>query len=192
MNISFDEMGMEQVKISKDAFLDLHRNLQGDFDAVYTGIKNIKQKLQKYSDGKTLKGDEIVGWYGEICCRQLTGGQLVSDNLEYDVLTPEGYRISVKTRKGTGSGWNSTSAIPKIEIDDDAPTHLMFIHLSDDYSIKEIWLFDWEELHRNNRFVEHKVRGNRRSYIVRINSVNDKKYLIYSQRLNSQNILIIL
>ena len=168
------------MEINKNAFLDLHRSLQEDFDAVYTGIKNIKCKLQEYTDGKTLKGDEIVGWYGEICCRQLTGGKLVPDNLEYDVLTPEGYKISVKARKGIGSGWNSTSAIPKIEIDEEAPTHLMFIHLSDDYSIKEIWLFKWEELHRTGRFLEHIVRGNRRSFLVRINPATDRKYLIYT------------
>jgi len=109
----------------------------------------------------------------------LTGGKLVSDNLEYDVLTSSGDRISVKTRKGNGSGWNTTSAIPKIDMDDESPTHLMFIHLADNYSVKEIWLFSWEELHRNNRFIEHKVRGNRRSYLVRINKATDDKYLIY-------------
>ena len=164
---------------------DLYEDLHSDFEAVYIGIRNIKKKLYTYSAGKPLKGDEIVGWYGEICCSQITGGQLVPDKFEYDVITPEGDRISVKTRKGTGSGWNSTSAIPKIEIDEGAPTHLMFIHLLDDYSVKEIWLFKWEELRRTNRFIEHKVRGSRRSYIVRINPVNDKKYLIYESIINS-------
>jgi len=52
-----------------------------------------------------LKGGEIVAWLGEICCRQLLNGKLVPDDLEYDVLTPEGNRISVKTRKGENSGW---------------------------------------------------------------------------------------
>lgn len=171
------------MRINKDALSELHNEMHQDFDAVYNGIRNIKNKLRKNSDGKTLKGDEIVGWYGEVCCRQLMGGILVSDKLEYDVLTPDGYRISVKTRKGSNGGWNTTSAIPKIDIDKESPTHLMFIHLADDYRVKEIWLFEWKELHDTNRFLEHNVRGNRRSYIVRINRQTDRKYLIYGDDL---------
>jgi hypothetical protein len=169
------------MEIDKKSFLELQNDLETDFDAVYNGILAVKNKLLKYADGKTLKGDEIVGWYGEICCRQLTNGKLVPDNLEYDVITQEGYKISVKTRKGKNSGWKTTSAIPKIEIDDESPTHLMFIHLLEDYSIDKIWLLDWDELHRNQRFIEHKVRGSKRSYVVRINPEMDKKYLIYPE-----------
>lgn len=43
------------MKINKNAFLELHKELDKDFDAVYSGIRNIKNKLQKYSDGKKLK-----------------------------------------------------------------------------------------------------------------------------------------
>ncbi len=167
------------MKLNKKALLELDNSLKEDFITVQTGIKNIKEKLRSHSDGKTLKGDEIVGWYGEVCCRQITGGKLVPDNNEYDVVTPEGNKISVKTRKGYGSGWKTTSAIPKINIDEDSPTHLMFIHLAKDYSVKEIWLFEWDELLHNNRFIPHVVRGNRRAYIFRINPDIDHKNLIF-------------
>jgi hypothetical protein len=107
-------LGDEVMDINDKSFMTLEDDLSSDFKSVYTGIQNIKKKLKAYSDGKTLKGDEIVRWYGEICCRELTGGRLVPDKYEHDVETPEGHKISVKTRKGMGSGWNATSAIPKI------------------------------------------------------------------------------
>jgi hypothetical protein len=56
----------------------------------------------------------------------------------------------------------------------------MFIHLVEDYSLKEIWLFEWQELYQAGRFIEHKVRGSRRSFVVRINTNTDKKYLVYT------------
>lgn len=157
----------------------LIKDLKLDLEAIRKLFISIKDKLQKYADGKTLKGDEIVAWLGEIYCRLISNGKLVSDDLEYDVLSPTGERISVKTRKGENIGWSKTSAIPKIEMDDDSPTHLMFIHLYDNYSIKEIWLFPWEDLLQSGRFRAHNVRDNRRSYQVRINRSTDKKYLIY-------------
>lgn len=164
----------------KDSIEELQNELDADFIAVYTGIQSIKNKLINYSDQKNLKGDEIVGWYGEICCRQLTKGKLVSDNYEYDVVTPQGFKISVKTRKGNNNGWKTTSAIPKIEINEESPTHLMFIHLLEDYSVDKIWLFNWIDLIHDNRFLVHKVRRNKRSYVFRINPEKDQKKLIYS------------
>lgn len=158
---------------------ELMMDLQLDFEAIRLLFMTIRSKLQKYADGKTLKGDEIVAWLGEICCRQIVNGKLVPDDLEYDVLSSAGDRISVKTRKGENSGWYATSAIPKIDMDDDSPTHLMFIHLYDDYKIQEVWLFPWEDLLKSGRFMVHNVRGSRRSYQVRINRNTDRKYLIY-------------
>jgi hypothetical protein len=156
-------------------------NLQDDFEAIRDRIETIREKLQKYADAKNLKGDEIVAWLGEICCRISVDGKLMSDYFEYDVLSAKGDRISVKARKGENLGWNVTSAIPKISMDDDSPTHLMFIHLDEYYNIHEVWCFPWEELLKSDRFKIHNVRNTKRSYQVRINRKSDKKYLLYSQ-----------
>jgi len=139
----------------------------------------IKQELSGYADGKTLKGDEIVGWLGEIYGKLLLGGTLVSDDEEHDFEVGD-WRISVKTRKGFGSGWKRTSAIPKIE-GEDCPTHLMFVHLNNDYTIRSIWLFPWKCLLENGRFVEHVVRGEHRSYYFTINPERDRDYLIFGE-----------
>ena len=168
------------MEIYKDSIEELQNELDADFIAVYTGIQTIKNKLINYSDPKKLKGDEIVGGYGEICCRQLTKGKLASDNYEYDVVTPQGFKISVKTRKGNNSGWRTTSAIPNIEIDEESPTHLMFIHLLEDYSVDRIWLFKWTNLIYENRFLVHRVRGKMRSYVIKINPEKDQNNLIYT------------
>lgn len=51
----------EVMDINDKAFIALEDDLNSDFKAVYTGIQNIKKKLKAYSDGKTLKDNEIVG-----------------------------------------------------------------------------------------------------------------------------------
>ncbi len=94
----------------------------------------IREKVSAHADGKTLKGNELVGWLGEIYGKLLFNGTLVSDREEHDFVTNDGWRVSVKARKGWKSGWKQTRAIPKIE-GDECPTHLLFVHLNDDYSI---------------------------------------------------------
>ncbi|MCZ7355849.1 MAG: hypothetical protein O8C66_11800 [Candidatus Methanoperedens sp.] len=137
----------------------------------------IRQKLFPYADGKKLKGDEIVGWLGEVYCKLLLDGTLVSDENEHDFVTVNGERISVKTRKGKEKGWNRTSAIPKKDGDNN-PTHLMFVHLNDDYSIDRIWKFPWKDI--SGRFKEHKVRGSHRAFYFQvIPKSDDAKYLCY-------------
>ncbi len=127
---------------------------------------------------KNLKGDETVGWLGEIYAKMLYNGTIVDDMNEHDVETPTDMRISVKARKGYGTGWQNTSAIPKIE-GDGCPTHLMFIHLNYDYSIDRIWLYPWEEMFNNDRFKVHRVRGNDRSFKFKVSERQDEAYVIY-------------
>ena len=134
-------------------------------------------KLIQYSDSKHLKGDEIVGWLGEIYGKLLLNGKLVSDDFEHDFETADGKCISVKARRGSSSGWQKSSAIPKIT--GDCPTHLMFVHLKNDYTVDGIWLYPWEDLIRSGRFKKHMVRGNLRSYYFRVSPSKDKKYLLY-------------
>jgi hypothetical protein len=140
----------------------------------------IREKLITYSDGKNLKGNEIVGWLGEIYGKMLFNGQLVSDREEHDLVTPEKWRISVKARKGWGTNWKQTSAIPKIE-GEDCPTHLLFVHLNDDYSVDRMWLFIWKIILGNSRFTEHIVRGSHRSFIFKVDDQLDKEFLVYSK-----------
>lgn len=140
--------------------------------------KQIQDKLEGHSDGKVLKGNELVGWLGEIYTKIICNGYLVDDSNEHDVETDNDLKISVKTRKGKNSGWTRTSAIPKIE-GSECPTHLMFVHLNDQYSVSSMWLYPWQDLIKSGRFKKHMVRGNFRSYYMSVRPNNDGKYKIY-------------
>jgi hypothetical protein len=142
--------------------------------------QRIRERLSEHADGKNLKGNELVGWLGEIYGKILFDGRLVSDDKEHDFVAGDGRRISVKTRKGRAKGWKQTSAIPRID-GNDCPTHLLFVHLNDDYSIDRIWLLDWIELFKAGRFKPHEVRGKHRSYVFQINEKLDRASLVYGK-----------
>lgn len=156
----------------------LQAKCQPLFDLLADTQSKIRSTLSAFADGKTLKGDELVGWLGEIYGKLLLGGSLVHDREEHDFLTPDGKRVSVKTRKGTSVGWRTTSSIPKID-GEDCPTHLMFVHLQPDYSIDRVWLFSWLLLYSQGRFKEHIVRGARRSWVFRLDESRDEQHVIY-------------
>ena len=141
----------------------------------------IRTMLTQYADGKTLKGNELVGWLGEIYGKLLLNGTLVHDREEHDFICVDGSRVSVKARKGFGRGWRKTSAIPKFA-SETCPSHLLFVHLSDDYSIDRIWLFTWSALVKANRFKQHVVRGEHRSYIFTLDEMKDKANVIYGNQ----------
>jgi len=166
--------------MSREELEQLESELKRHFTAIKQTRISIRQKLSQYANGKKLKGDEIVGWLGEVYGKLLIGGTLVSDNLEHDFVADDGRRISVKARKGRAKGWNRTSAISKIE-GADCPTHLMFVSLNDDYFVDRIWLYPWKDLLKFDRFRKHIVRGSLRSFIFLVDVEPDKKYLIYPQ-----------
>jgi len=128
---------------------DAFDRVEKDFDSLFHLLsitqKEIHETLEEYSDGKVLKGNELVGWLGEIYTKIILNGYLVDDSNEHDVEINDNLKISVKTRKGMNSGWTRTSAIPKIE-GADCPTHLMFVHLNESYSVSSMWLYPWEDL----------------------------------------------
>lgn len=156
-------------------------NFKPHFEQLFSLQVQIRDNLKEYADGKNLKGYELVGWLGEIYVKLLLNGKLVHDKHEHDVEASNGQRISVKARKGRGSGWQQTSSIPKFE-GEDCPTHLAFVHLQDDYSLDRIWLFEWSHLSSNNRFVPHIVRGNLRSYVFKLDEKKDDAFVVYDKR----------
>lgn len=164
--------------INKNKVDALQRELSDLFASLSALQDNIRQRLIKFADGKTLKGNELVGWLGEIYGKILFDGRLVGDSEEHDIQTSDGRRISVKTRKGWKSGWKQTSAIPKIE-GSDCPTHLLFVHLNDDYSIDRMWLYEWGYLRQVGRFKSHLVRGNHRSFIFNLDEGKDEPFVIF-------------
>ncbi len=165
--------------------IESFKDVENEFAELFSQLSNIqntiREKLTNYADGKTLKGNELVGWLGEVYGKYLFNGYLVDDSFEHDVETQDGLRISVKTRKGTGKGWNRTSAIPKIE-GDDCPTHLLFVHLDDNYLVDKMWQYPWGELLETNRFKKHIVKGNMRSYFMQVTEKTDSKFLIFSNQ----------
>lgn len=120
----------------------LEAECQALFSKLASLQNEIREKLAVHADGKNLKGNELVGWIGEIYGKLLFDGTLVDDRQEHDFVSADGKRVSVKARKGWSSGWRQTSAIPKIE-GSDCPTHLLCVHLNDDYSVDRMWLLDW-------------------------------------------------
>jgi hypothetical protein len=141
----------------------------------------IHQVLATHADGKLLKGNEVVAWLGEIYGKTFLGGTLVSDSEEHDFICVDGRRVSVKARRGTRSGWRRSSAIPSFT-GEACPTHLLFVHLNDDYSLDRMWLFPWLFLVQSNRFEEHMVRGSRRSYVFSLDEKRDAEYVVYPTR----------
>lgn len=159
-------------------------NLEEECQALFSKLASlqdeIREKLITHAGGKNLKGNELVGWLGEIYGKLLFDGTRVNDREEHDFVTADGQRISVKTRKGWNSGWRQTSAIPKID-GTDCPTHLLFVHLNDDYSIDRMWLFEWSQLVAEERLKKHMVRGFQRSFIFLIDEVKDKSHVVYGK-----------
>jgi hypothetical protein len=145
--------------------------------------KQIRDKISTYANERKLKGNELVAWLGEIYVKLLYDGLLADETEEPDVYCKDGKQISVKTRKGV-SAWNRTSGIPRM-YGDGIPTHLAFVHLHDNYALDRIWLFPWEDLIRNNRFKQKKVRGNELDYYFILNENRDLKYLVYKNSPNN-------
>lgn len=160
-----------------DRLKGLMDKIEGELRSITTAMENIKRELSRHADGKILKGDELVGWLGEIYCKLMLNGTLVSDQYEYDFQSGD-MRVSVKARKGWNSGWNTTSGISKLE-GEGCLTHLMFIHFEDDFSIQEVWLYPWAELRDGNRFKEKKVKGEHCYYTFRVRPAEDENYRIY-------------
>jgi len=158
------------------------RKLENECESLFVKLFSlqcqIREQLATYADGKNLKGNELVGWLGEIYGKLLLNGRLVDDRNEHDFVSCDWSRVSVKTRKGRSSGWRRTSAIPTIN-GNDCPTHLLFVHLNDDYSIDRMWLFDWQIILAANRFKEHVVREEHRSFIFTIEEKKDEKFIVY-------------
>ncbi|MGJ0454504.1 MAG: hypothetical protein ACR65T_14925 [Methylocystis sp.] len=118
--------------------------LQADFAELFIQLseieRRIRERITEHAVGNRLKGNEHVGWLGEIYGKTLFGGSLVGDRYEHDFETSAGWRVSVKTRKGRGKGWKQTSPIPTYE-GEKCPTHLLFVHLDDDYAIDRLLAF---------------------------------------------------
>ena len=168
---------MERITKLPKSLLSLGASLDSDFKTIKDATLKIRQKLQGHADGKLLKGEEITAWIGEIYGKIILNGELMPEKYEYDVKTQDKL-VAVKARKG--ASWQISSAIPRIK-GDECPTHLMFMRFADDYSLLSVWLFPWEYLRDNNRFIKKKVRGEDRGYYVRIRPSIDKDYLIYLQ-----------
>lgn len=173
-----------QAQLTRKLNLRALRRIECDFEILFaelfTSQVKIKQKLLRYADEKHLKGYEIVGWLGEVYVKLLFNGQLVNDTYEHDVETKEGWRISVKTRRGRAAGWKQSSSISKFE-GEGCPTHLAFVHLHDNYSLDRVWLYEWPHLCKTTRFTEKLVRGKFRSYIFKLDEKEDKRFVIYSK-----------
>ncbi|MGE3261387.1 MAG: hypothetical protein AB7K68_06380 [Bacteriovoracia bacterium] len=161
------------------AIKELEEKLLKELKPLAEATSRIREVLTTHANGKSLKGDEVVGWLGEIQGKLLLGGTLVGDDNEHDFVTEDERRVSVKARRDKGgSSWKRTSGIPKIE-GDDCPTHLLFVRLDENYLVKNMWLYEWASILKSERFKSHKVRGLHRAYFFEVNEPSDKGQMIY-------------
>ncbi|MGH9822345.1 MAG: hypothetical protein ACREDR_03725 [Blastocatellia bacterium] len=65
-------------------FERLEGELRPLFDQLASLQEEIRDKLLCYADGKYPKGDELVGWLGEIYGKLLCDGVLVDDSVDHD------------------------------------------------------------------------------------------------------------
>ncbi len=158
---------------------DLVSRLRPYSAAIQQAFADIREELEHYSDGENFKGNELTGWLGEVFAKLFLGGMLVSDRYEHDVVARD-MRVSVKARSGWRSGWTQSSTIPKIR-GTDCPSHLMFVHLDDDFSPERMWLYPWEDLLAQNRFKPHVVRGAQRAFVFHVRPTADDNYLKYQK-----------
>lgn len=160
------------------------QEIQNQFSSLFSKLENlnstIKTKLEKYADGKILKGDELIGWLGEIYGKVLFNGTLVDDSFEHDFET-DNFRYSVKARKGFNNGWTKTSLIRKIN-GKDSPTHLLFVHFNNDFSVDRIWNFKWDDLIKEKRLKEKYVREVMIGWQFTVRDEKDKDCLIIDNR----------
>lgn len=157
------------------------RELEAECAPIVTSIGSqadqLRHALTPYANGKLLKGSEYVGWLGEVYTSILLGGSLVDDSYAHDLITPTGERISVKTRMGIQKGWNKSSAIPAA-LGADCPSHLVFVNLKANGTLRKLWKYDWDFLVRNDRLKPHMVRGQQRSLVFFVDEKYDTSFEI--------------
>jgi hypothetical protein len=132
--------------------------------------KTVHNAIKPYIDGFSLKGNETVGWLGEMYAFQLFGGKIEKDRLSYDLTVTDSAgeieRIEVKTRRVTASSnWSKTGVIKlkriangskfSVDVDNNQnPTHLVFVKLYNNYSLAAIYKFSIKKLWEDNRLIE--------------------------------------
>lgn len=168
--------------LQSKALSDLEKKFQTKFWELSLLETKIHEEIKEHADEKVLKGNERVGWLGEIYGKTLYGGKLVDDTHEHDFVANNGrMRVSVKTRKGRKKGWQKSGIVRSID-GEKTPTHFMFVHLNDNYSVDRIWNFPWTYLMQNGRLREKVVRNQMLGWQISIRDTLDGDYLIIDNR----------
>lgn len=160
------------------------KNIESEFNSLFSELERlnskIKSNLEKYSDNKILKGDELVGWLGEIYGKILLEGKLVNDSFQHDFEVGK-LRFSVKTRKGFSKGWQKSGLIRAVE-GKNSPTHLLFVHLNNDYTVDRIWKFSWNDIVEQGRIKKKTVRGLMIGWQFSVRDKRDGENLLVNNR----------
>jgi hypothetical protein len=139
--------------------------------AYFKAKNEIYDFLASLSGGKKLATD-LEEAFGEIYGKTLMRGTLVEHGkAPFDFTTSDGKRISVKTKKGWAEEWRESGAIIYVN-SGLVPTHLMFVHLNDDYTADRIWLFEWDYLGKSNRLWNNALQ---------LIPKDDEKHLVYER-----------
>ncbi|NJC27158.1 hypothetical protein [Neolewinella antarctica] len=143
----------------------------------------VHKEIQKQAPKFKLKGNETVGWLGEIYTAKFYGGEIVKDESSYDVIVNEDKedekRLEVKTRRRTsGSSWRNSGVIGFTKIGEVPPTHLIFVILKNNYTIESIYEFEWDDV-STTRFRDSIVKKKVRGYFVRLLDTDNENHRRY-------------
>ena len=144
-------------------------------DQLSAAEEALQGKVQQHWDGNVLRGADPVAWLGLVYAKCLLNGRLLVRDQRRFIQTEEGGKVYVKTRKGQSSGWNQTGTMSDL-LADDHPTHLLFIHLHDNYQVSSMWLYPWEYLQNSDRLIS--VRGG--GFRMMVDEGRDRNYRVYT------------
>lgn len=152
-------------------------------DRVKKAIEPLVEPLLAEGSNFSLKGNEVVGWLGELYAATLLGGEIESDDKSYDILVKGEAiceRIEVKTRRQSSEKSNSWKRSGVISVDEkDSPTHVVFVKLDKDYRLDEMYKFGWQYLEKEDRLKEAKSNENKRGYYIVLAPTKQEEWMIY-------------
>ena len=175
--------------MNMDRIEAIQRELKDDLNTLATIDHKLKEAIKYYVGEFDLKGNEVVGWLGEMYSCHFFDGEIQPDVISYDILIPGKVeeRLEVKTRRVSKSGKDHGTQSGVIKLtgrEQEDPTSLVFVTLTRDYLLQSIYKFPLSEifggLDNIKRLRSSKVKKNFRGYTLTLRE-DDKQYLVYPE-----------
>jgi hypothetical protein len=170
-------MGIKELEIALAKELALLKSVN---ETVKKAIEPHVTPLLARNSSFTLKGNEVVGWIGELYAATVQGGEIKSDSESYDIVRENGKKVEVKTRRQSKDGSTSWKRSGVISVDaDNPPDYLIFVKLNKDYQLEEMYEFPWSYLKDEERLKEAKSNDNLKGYYIMLAPTIQGEYKVY-------------